>query len=737
MKQYALLVGVSCFENKLPSLDYVESDVHAFCNVLIDHFGLEYPDIEYLTNSSATQAAVMDAVNIICQKASKGDRIILYFATHGKTTYNTTYLSAYDAIDNNESDIDGWIRIEKILGKFHSVGCSILAFIDSCHSTQFCISRAVDENIDSLVSNSSLTSEYMAVFAAAGENEKSYPDPAFGHGCWTYYLLEALSGREPRAFSGNSSRITIHSLQPYLKEKVSARMRTEYQKTQTPHIWGTYSDDVVIIEHPITEGQRMKIKDIYFGEIDTDSEKDSVPNNEYITKNFYDLNSICNKLNSNNSIQVVLGNKGSGKTYLGEFLEASNNKTIYQSVGAITLTDILNLTSAQGDVRGKYVQAWTYSLYTLLSCIIVKESRPGSDEFHSLLKEIYGEQLDAILDTFVSSTKLLLNKRIKRGVRLSDSFNTFEEENGITNIDGLILLYSYLFNKHYKTEKLYFLLDGLDEQLRGALTDEQKKFLLDLLATVDQSHRALNGVKIILLFRNDLIHVLSGEANINKTITARSCTLSWLSTNPTYADTPLYQFLQKRIDTSAEALGITTAPQLCDILPPDMQGTKTWEWILKLTTHTPRDIVSFFNCCKQFSGEQHYLTVENLWDATRPYSDYLWTEFQDVLTGTALSGHAQDLLTFFDKLVLNKNLRKNTRFNFTDFKEIYEDTPELSDIPISVALKILYESGMMCVHTNSGTYWNFRENPLTYSFDTWKVSVFEIHTGLWKKLHIW
>lgn len=737
MNQYALLVGVGCFQNGLQTLSYVEDDVNDFCNVLVDYFGIESDNIEYLTNSMATQETIMNSVESLCHRATKGDRVILYFATHGKTTYNTTYLSAYDAQANNENDTDGWVRVEKILGDFHRVGCSILAFLDSCHSTQFCISRAIDEDVVYNASTNSSSGEYMAVFAAAGENEKAYPDPAFGHGCWTYYLLEALSGRAPRAFCGNSGRITIHSLQPYLKEKVSARVRTELQKTQTPHFWGTYPDDVVIVEHSVLEEQMLKVKDIYFGEIDTDSERSTVPNDEFMIKNFYDLNSICNKLDNNNGIQVIIGNKGSGKTYLGEFLESSNERTLYQSVGTITLTDIQNLTLAQGDVRGKYIQAWTYSLYAMLACIIVKESKPGHDEFRCLLKEIYGEQLDSILDTFVISKRLLLNKKIKRGVRLSDSFNAFEEENGLTYIEGLIWVFSSLFNKHYRTEKLYFLLDGLDEQLRGSITEDQKKFLLDLLATVDQSHQALNGIRIILLFRNDLLHTLSGEANINKLITARSCTLSWLSTNTNHADTPLYQFLEKRIATSAEALGKTMGTHLSDILPSDMHGSSTWEWILKLTTYTPRDIVYFFKCCQQYAGEQNYLTVENLWDATRPYSEYLWAEFQDVLAGTALAGRGEHLLNLFYKLVQKKNLRNNTRFNFIDFKESYEEIPELSDIPINIALKVLYEAGMMCVHTNTGTYWNFRENPLAYDFDIWKSSIFEIHTGLWKKLHIW
>ena len=741
MNQYALLVGVGCFQNGLHSLSYVEDDLNDFCNVLVEHFKIDYDNIEYLPNSSATQAAIMDAVATLCEKAVKGDRVILYFATHGKTTYNTTYLSAYDALINNPDDTEGWIRVEKVLGDFHNAGLSILAFLDSCHSTQFCISRAINDPAAYNIPTDNSCGEYMAVFAAAGENENAYPDPTLGHGCWTYYLLEALSGRAPRAFSGNSSRITIHSLQSYLKEKVSTRVRDELHKTQTPHFWGTYSDDIVIVEHPITEGQRLKIKDIYFGEIDTDSEKLNAPSSEFMSKNFYDLNSICSRLNTNNGIQIIIGNKGTGKTYLGEYLESSSDQMIYQSLGTITLSDLQKLTSNQADVKGKYELAWSYILYTILACIIVRDEKAGADEFKDLLNNIYGDmvvaQIDSILHSFSRGRLKIINSKIKRGIALQDPFNHYSNDNGLTNIDGLILIYIDLFNKYYKSEKLYFLLDGLDEQLRGQLTEDNQKYLLDLLSTVNQSHQELDGIKIVLLFRNDILHSLPGEANTNKTITARSCTLNWLSTNTKYSETPLYQFLEKRIETSAVATGNGLTVKLSDILPPKMQSTDTWEWILKLTTYTPRDIVSFFNCCKEFAGDQHYLTVDNLWAAVRPYSNYLWDEFQDVLAGTALAGRSEQLLNLFNRLVQRHNLKANTRFSFSDFNGVFQETAGLTDISISDVLRTLYEAGMMCVRTNSGTFWYFREDPLDFNLDTWKESVFEIHTGLWKKLHIW
>ena len=82
---------------------------------------------------------------------------------------------------------------------------------------------------------------------------------------------------------------------------------------------------------------------------------------------------------------------------------------------------------------------------------------------------------------------MLLNKKIKRGVQMSDAFDSFEDDNGLTHIDGLNMLYTFLFNKHYRAEKLYFLLDGLDEQLRGKMNEDQQKYLLDLLAAVTES----------------------------------------------------------------------------------------------------------------------------------------------------------------------------------------------------------------------------------------------------------
>lgn len=107
------------------------------------------------------------------------------------------------------------------------------------------------------------------------------------------------------------------------------------------------------------------------------------------------------------------------------------------------------------------------------------------------------------------------------------------------------------------------------------------------------------------------------------------------------------------------------------------------------------------------------------------------------LAGTALAGHQTELQQLFDELSIRYNLKANTRFNYTKFASVYHEVSGFADVPISDALKILYEAGLMCVHADSGTYFYFRENPIRYDYDKWKNYSFELHVGLWKLFHIW
>lgn len=733
MKSFALLVGVSHFQHGLESLAYIEHDVNEMAFVLEQHLEVSEDNIFRLIDDCATTSSIQTVAEEIIQKAAQGDRVILYFATHGKTLYETPWLATYDAQDKDKGDTQGWLNFASLLGRFHQAQCNILGFLDSCQSTMF-LARGVEETVHV---NAYYQGQYSIVFSAAGVDEAAYPDREYEHGCWTYYLLTALAGKAPQAFSYGTNRITVNSLQEYLLQNVSHRVENTYGMKQTPHIWGTRAEDVVVNEYASKEKNALKIKDIYFGEIDADSERDSSPNQEFFAKNYYDLNSICETLLSGNAIQMIIGNKGTGKTFVGEYLGANHEQIIYQSVGAIPLADIKSISFTQSNQKGKYCGAWTYALYTILACCIVKDKKAGYEELAELLQQIYGEQYMLLLSNPVKRRNIMFRKHLKSGVRLSDKYGIYSEANGLTTISNLTILYEDLFNQYYSKERMYFLIDGLDDQLRGNMLAEQKASLLDLIEATQLSNSVLENIRFILMFRNDILNALNEEANLNKTVTARSRILSWLPTDGNKTKAPLYQFLQKRISTCADYNNKTNIT-LEQILPPKVGKKDTWDWIMELTTYTPRDVIAFFNICKTLTGEQECLLESNLWDATRPYADYLWREMTDVMNGTCLSGLGDELISMFSEIAYSHNINSQTTFSFEDFAIAYNANENLRAIPINIAMKILYEVGVMGIHLKDGkTYWYFRENPISYNDEQWRESTFDLHKGLWKKAHIW
>ena len=122
MEQYALLVGVGHFQNHLPIVDFVKEDVSGFSDVLLNNMDVPYENIVELINEDATQTSIQSEVEVICDKACEGDRVILYFSTHGKTFNGTSFLAAYDASSDKDCN-DGWVWISNLITSLHNAKC--------------------------------------------------------------------------------------------------------------------------------------------------------------------------------------------------------------------------------------------------------------------------------------------------------------------------------------------------------------------------------------------------------------------------------------------------------------------------------------------------------------------------------------------------------------------------------------------------------------------------------------
>lgn len=747
LADYGIIVGCENFSSDLAKIQFAEEDCTSFFTLLNQSFGIPVEHIAFLVNENATCNQVNESVEKICQQLKQGDRVIMYCATHGKSVYGAPYFACYDAEKDSQPAVStkGWLGTSQVLGRFakptENVECNVLAFLDCCQSTFLCTVRNEFSDCNNNVQISLTGNQYVQVFAAAGATESAHSDFELKHGCWTYYLIRALSGEEPAAFLFNTRRVTASSLQGYLFESVSKRMQKQGQ-IQTPYEWGAKAEDITIIDYnDLVKDTFMKISEIYFGEIDTDSELQSMPDKEFLQNNYYDLGDIQKFLNEKNCKQIIAGNKGTGKTYLGEYLENNNKNVVYFSVAGITSANIKDVTFAEKSGRGKYKNAWMYALYVLMSLYIIKKKIVGYTKIEPVLSFVLGTNYRPIISNLDGRKSVIMNKRIKRGISAKETtFQDYANESGVVSFDSLIWLLEDTLNQNMKDD-CYFFVDGLDENIRGKITEEQQAQLQDLIDASSQVTKNVPSCKNILLIRQDILNQLNGEANLNKVLTARTSYLSWLPQQHDYTQTPLFQFVSKRYETSQKYSGIQSILPFERVLPKHINGYETWPWILEQTTYTPRDIIAFFNACQAVTPKiAETFSAENFWDALPNYSDYLWNEFSDILSGTKLSGKGNEILNILKEIALKhkvQNTKASRSFKCEEFAYAYNKIQQLNGISVITALQILYKSGILGIIQEGNTYWNFRENPINPDEDVITHADFLIHKGLWKITRMW
>ncbi|WP_216851100.1 hypothetical protein [Acidisphaera sp. L21] len=111
-------------------------------------------------------------------------------------------------------------------------------FVDACAEKfrEGLESRDVISNLDADEVEEFLDSGwYLGVFLSCSPGEKSYPAAHLGHGVWTHFVLEAMSGRADRALT-RDRWLTDAGLRDYLGVEVPRFMTREMQVrgTQTP-----------------------------------------------------------------------------------------------------------------------------------------------------------------------------------------------------------------------------------------------------------------------------------------------------------------------------------------------------------------------------------------------------------------------------------------------------------------------------------------------------------------------
>jgi len=261
---WALVIGISDYEDpNVTDLAYARADAEAFATWLVDsgtdpdHVFLLLDEngetAEGIAFREATLSKIRAGLDWLYRMAHPEDLVFVYFAGHGfqsedddgdETDGVDEFLVPYD-VDTQARSATA-LRDDEF-GKFLDdiESNHVMVVFDSCHSGGQSRSlsggtRPMGDEFD-LFNDFSL--EGKLVMAAAAENQKALEHEAFGHGVFTYFLLQGLEGG---ADQDVDHLITAEELHNYVRDAVEEFARITEGHTQVPQMTGRGAVGVVL-----------------------------------------------------------------------------------------------------------------------------------------------------------------------------------------------------------------------------------------------------------------------------------------------------------------------------------------------------------------------------------------------------------------------------------------------------------------------------------------------------------
>ncbi len=257
---YALLIGVGDSKYAPLSLPVTVKDTQAIYAALIDPELCAYPDdqdhIRVLNNQEATQAAILDGLNWLKEKAKSDPKatIFIYYSGHGWVDKDTQkyYLLQHDIKPTKLAQ--SALSAESFTSELRQIEAErLLVVIDSCHAAGMATSKEADLELEEefddfirLAPSKGFIDELKKgkgriVFTSSEGEQKSYiKDDSCS--VYTYHFLEALQG------AGNKpgdTDVRVSNIMNHLGKAVSESARQLCNVEQNPQFDMTGGDFII------------------------------------------------------------------------------------------------------------------------------------------------------------------------------------------------------------------------------------------------------------------------------------------------------------------------------------------------------------------------------------------------------------------------------------------------------------------------------------------------------------
>lgn len=211
---YLVSVGVADYKGNINDLKLSAYDAEAVHTLYTENFDA---NAVLLTNSNATRSNVLTKAENLFAKAKEDDIAVFFFSGHG-------YQGGFMAYDDK-------ISYDDVRELFSSCKASNkMIFADACFAG----------DIREYKHSDSSTKQGVMLFLSSRGNEFSIEKPSMRNGLFTACLIRCLKGG---ADDNRDKVITAHEL----FAAVSKGVKELSQDRQHPVMWGSFSDDMIVM----------------------------------------------------------------------------------------------------------------------------------------------------------------------------------------------------------------------------------------------------------------------------------------------------------------------------------------------------------------------------------------------------------------------------------------------------------------------------------------------------------
>lgn len=251
---FAIVIGVSKYKYIRP-LTYADKDAELFRDYLKSPGGGSVKDenIFCLLNEQAINSVFWSKGFqwLKAKKLQRGDRLFIYLAGHGDAIdEDQFFFLSYDCNpggDKNNYLAGGAIQLYNLKKKIAaetSRGVEVFFIMDACRSNELPGGNEGLSFLNTAVSQKK-AGEIMMLATAAGQESLEDSSIGNGHGLFTWYLVDGLSGVAD-SISAADNKVTFQEIKKYVESNVPSVALQRFKRKQEPYFCCDENSEKVI-----------------------------------------------------------------------------------------------------------------------------------------------------------------------------------------------------------------------------------------------------------------------------------------------------------------------------------------------------------------------------------------------------------------------------------------------------------------------------------------------------------